>query len=343
MASKCRACGRFSSVTDGIKCTKCAVLYHKACVNIPKEARASPSWQCPECKIQTPRKDNSEDPVRGEGADFTSQEESLIPDDKLAVILKEVRLHRAETKLLQDDLRSMRAAFEGFSSRLGDIEARVTDLEKKCSESDSNPSRIGDVEYMALRSCVDNLKAELNERDQEAFCNDVEITGIPEEQHENLVNLVTTVGTKLGIALEPRDVVIVERTGMRRAPLATSSGSGPNEASSPLTALRPRPLVLRVARRQLRDAILQAARVRRNLSTEGMGLAAATTRVYINERLSRLNKFLFYKAREMARARGWKHVWSRDGRIFVRRETGKASFRVRSEQDIEKIFGGQGK
>lgn len=64
-----------------------------------------------------------------------------------------------------------------------------------------------------------------------------------------------------------------------------------------------------------------------------------SSRFYVNERLSRVNRMLFYKSREMARRLGWRYIWTRGGRIYARRDSGAPAQRVRVEEDLGKVFG----
>lgn len=267
---------------------------------------------------------------RAEYADSALPSSLVTTDAVCREILKEVCQHRAETKSMREELDSLKTSVE---ARLGDCEMRLTTLEIKYSESQSSQHPACEsMEVETLRSTVEQLKIELNNRDQEAFSNDIEITGIPEEQGGSAEHLVNIVATKLGISCDQQDVVFVQRMGSRRAP--------PSSAGAP----RHRSLIVRLARKQTRDAFLQGARTRRpHLTTDGMGLAATAThtRIYINERLSKRNKMLFYKARELARSRGFKYVWVRDGQILLRCETGKRPFRVQTEEDLKKLFSEQ--
>lgn len=101
---------------------------------------------------------------------------------------------------------------------------------------------------------------------------------------------------------------------------------------------RPRPLVVRLARRSLRDQLLTAARVRRGATTADMGMVSGAKRFYVNERLTRHNRHLFYRARaEGARAQ-WKYVWTKGGSIYARKEHGAPRYRLRCEDDLKKYF-----
>lgn len=79
--------------------------------------------------------------------------------------------------------------------------------------------------------------------------------------------------------------------------------------------------------------------MRRGATTAGLGVDSDTHRFYVNERLTRMNRQLFYKAREEALRTRWKYVWTRDGKIFVRKEHGPPRCRIRSDDELVKVFG----
>lgn len=142
-------------------------------------------------------------------------------------------------------------------------------------------------------------------------------------------SLVSTLGAKLGISLDPRDIVSASRVGPRRStPLSGES------------APRPRPLVVSFARRALRDDFIRCARVRRGtVTTADFGLPPHDPRrVYVNERLTKTNRKLFSQAREMGRAAHWRFVWSKEGRIHVKRDESSPMHRIRSENDLKRVF-----
>ncbi|CAG5024224.1 unnamed protein product [Parnassius apollo] len=126
----------------------------------------------------------------------------------------------------------------------------------------------------------------MNERDQELFYNDIEITSIPEEKGENLIHIVTTLSVKLGVKLSENDLVSATRVGRV------------NVSSETVPESRPRPVVVKLGRRALKDQVLMATRVRRGITTEGTGLPAPHRRFYVNERLTKVNRLLFWQARK---------------------------------------------
>ncbi|KAL0883332.1 hypothetical protein ABMA27_016739 [Loxostege sticticalis] len=195
-------------------------------------------------------------------------------------------------------------------ARIDAVEARVEAAERRRAEA-------GPDDAEGLRRTVEELKLELNEREQEALLADLEIGQLPEQKGENVLHAVAVLATRLGVPLEERDLVFAERVG---APPAEAGG-------------RARRVVVRLARRHLRDELLRAARVRRGVTAEGGG------RVFVNERLTRSNRQLFHRVREECRRLQWRYSWTRRGRIFARKSDGAQVVQFRSLGDIERVFG----
>lgn len=162
------------------------------------------------------------------------------------------------------------------NSRIEQLETRVSLLDNKTKEADH-------PDTSALQSMVLQLQSDIAERDQALLINDLEISGCPETVSENCTHIVLTVAKKIGINLDEKDIVSAVRAG----PVRTGS-----DGSAPAW---PRPLAVRLARRSSRDSLLQAARTRRGLNTEGLNLPGTTRTIYINERLSKHNRQIFKK------------------------------------------------
>lgn len=179
-----------------------------------------------------------------------------------------------------------------------------------------------------MENVIAQLQADITERDQELLANDLEIAGCTESSNENCVHIAISIAKKIGVELDTKDIVNAERAGPKRQ--TAEAGTPPPSA---------RPLVVQLARRALRDAVLQAARTRRNLSSDGIHLPGPIRPLYINERLTKHNRHLFHKARALAREKKFKYIWTRDGRIFTRRDEGMPRHRLRNEADLARVFG----
>ncbi|XP_045763078.1 uncharacterized protein LOC123865902 [Maniola jurtina] len=366
MVLKCAACGKFmpKDPAEGAACIGCQSSYHLACVGIQDKNKIVAGWACPECKAKVPRKNNDDTPIKISSerdlACAADQSPCMSPNDTAHDITadfsvaEELKLFR---EVLREELSSLRNEMQGIkrelsnvsssllqcNKRIDDLESSVTRVEKQFSKQiDDLESRIVSVESQpkerngtdstAVEAMIVQLKAELNDRDQELLLNDVDITGIPEEKGENVLHVTTLVAAKIGITLKESDIVRAERVGPVRA--GRDARGGRDEVTA-------RPIVVRLARRALRDDLLRAARVRREATTADLSLPGPVRRFYINERLTKNNRQLFNKARAAAKSCKWKFIWSRDGRIYARKNEGQSGVRIRSDQDILRIFGSE--
>lgn len=83
------------------------------------------------------------------------------------------------------------------------------------------------------------LKLELNDRDQEHLDNDVEIACVPETKGEGLPHIIMTLSTKLGLNLTVQDFVSATRVDRVISPLLRkyandASSSGIVSSSAPV-------------------------------------------------------------------------------------------------------------
>ncbi|XP_026747005.1 uncharacterized protein LOC113508249 [Trichoplusia ni] len=255
--------------------------------------------------------------------DITAREMSLIAGSNMSLLFEELRAMRAEIQEFRKDMEvemmEIKTSMRNCNARIDGLEARISALEQKASSGGSSSDGI-----------VDELRRELNDRDQELLANDLEISNIPEAAADNPTHIAAIIGLKLGVSLDERDIVSAERVGGKQ--LNATNSAGPTEA-------RPRPIVVRLARRDLRDQLLASARVRRGATTADLDLPGPPQRFFLNERLTKTNRRLFRKARDAASLFSWRFVWTKRGRILARKSPGDTTQRIRTDEDISRIFG----
>lgn len=306
-------------------------------MSIPDCTSVSSDWTCLECKKKLRKLDNSNSrtpvqsvsaippPCEGDESPLIHppQHKELPSDDS------EIRAMRSELAAFiseqRDFRKEVRASLANLVGRVDGIERRLEAVELREATALSSPK-----EVIELQQSVLQLKLDLNDRDQDLLLTDLDIGHLPEEKGENVVHTVTVVAAKLGIRLEERDIVFAERVGVAVAGEGTADGG---------LRVRPRRVVVRLARRHLRDEILSAARVRRNFSSADIGLVGPSRRIYINERLTRSNRKLFHRVREECRKCQWRYSWTKRGRVFARQADGKPAYSFRAETDVARVFG----
>lgn len=266
--------------------------------------------------------------------------------DSMHDLAKEMKLFRTDFNSMRNEMAGLRQeiaeinkSLSTFRSRIDAVEDKVSRMEERMEERLTAGAGVVDA---GLLGNIAQLKMDLNDRDQELLVNDLELTGIPEETNERPAHLVLLVAQKLGVALDDRDIVSANRVGGLRRAGSNSQQLLEDEASQcppgGLGGARPRPLVVRLARRAPRDELLRAARVRRGADTTGFGLPGPPCRFYVNERLTKHNRGLFYLVRQECAKHGWRAPWTSRGRVLVRRDRDAPANRVRSEADIAQVF-----
>ncbi|XP_052741484.1 uncharacterized protein LOC128198744 [Bicyclus anynana] len=239
----------------------------------------------------------------------------------------EIRLFREEIHGLRKELKEFRAdlcdiqeAISTCKLQMDDFNSRLINLEEKVEILSSHKG----TETSKLEETILQLKSDIDERDQDLLQGDIEISNLPEVNGENPYHTVICIATKLGIDIDERDIVHAERVGKK----SESEGAG-----------RGRRVVVRLSRPKLRDDFLRNARTRRGITTEGLGLDPPTRRFYVNERLTKKNKSLFYLVRETAKQARWRFTWTKKGKIYTRQGEGKPAHQIKSESDIKRVFG----
>lgn len=362
---KCAGCPNILPKREFLKCFNCKAKYDLDCANVSTKLfnimERKDQWCCPECTNKKPKQGNINTPIRNintsEGYSrecSTTNVTKQNTDDNVTLrekpkastqplthtpatrdhpdfegmrdfMLEELKLHLSD--LFRTQMSGVREAISSLTDTIRAQNTRIQQLEAKVLELESKPPQ----SVLTLQNTIGQLTCKIHEQEQASLSNDVEISGCPESVNENPVHIVMMVASKIGVTLDERDIVSVERAGPK---LVGDKDQIPN---------RGRALVVRLTRRGARDAILRAARVRRGLNTDGLqlpGPAAATpVPIYVNERLTRHGRLIFQRARFLARELKYKYVWTREGKIYVRQEHGKERHRLCLESDLMRVFG----
>ena len=351
-----------------LNCSICKQTYDLLCANVSETrfrgtltGKHRENWKCALCVGKQPKGDNSDTPLQPPDAvnlrrgtstiastagrspnalDDTITEFSLVTreGDGHAVNAKIFETMIREMRMVREELSATRLQLKDLNDTIGRLEGRVEACETRVDGLDA---RMTVLEHQlrdggklsadrSLIAAVEELKIQLNDRDQELLQTDLEISCVPEEKGEGLSHIVMTLANTLGVGLTAQEIVSVTRVG--RSPASSVASEG---------ASRPRLIAVRLARRAVRDQLLQAARVRRGATTECLGHPGSPRRFYVNERLTRANRQLFGRAREIASRLGWRYVWTRGGNVFARQHHGRDGPRylLRGEADLSRVFG----
>ncbi|KOB65506.1 Uncharacterized protein OBRU01_22645 [Operophtera brumata] len=345
----CGGCKQATETERTIKCTICEANYHQICVSLTVSdcVKVKDSWKCPKCRVKGRKSDNTITPILAAGTDTThsacasSATGTPLPepvshqrplkraasgspladineelDSSSPSIFSELRLLRKDIAEMKSTLLHLSEGIDKCNNRLDSYECRIKTLEEQ------------DMTISSLHVTVAQLKEQLNSQAQAQMKNEIEIMGISEEHGENLIHIAMSTATKVGIDLAANDIDWVARAGQRKISTVNSN----------LDSKFPRPIIVRLLRKQKRDEMLQAAKSRRNLSSEGI-VNAGSALVFVNEHLTKANRLLFREARGKSKESGFKFCWVRNGAILLRQAEGKPAMVIRCTSDLERLFG----
>ncbi|KAJ2937779.1 hypothetical protein O0L34_g17908 [Tuta absoluta] len=265
----CSVCNRTLASTGGVTCSSCQLSYHNKCVNLRVTGPKAYEWTCPGCSV--PNSSLVTPDMSKNNLDTPSAASSPVPPPPSTNIF-------AELNKIYAELVGMREKIDTFREEMKVLNANVTSCKQQIQqvqvEIKDMQVRVEAVESLqagspGLKSKIIDLEEKLNTTSQELLLNDLQITGIPECNGENVHHIVQALALRIGTPLEDQDIVDVYRVGQHPDNTLEQKSMGP------------RPLILRLARRSTRDAILKSSRVRRNLKSTDIDFPAPATRIYI--------------------------------------------------------------
>ena len=96
---------------------------------------------------------------------------------------------------------------------------------------------------------------------------------------------------------------------------------------------KPKPIIIQVKSGLIRNNILKKLKQRKLMASE-INNRFTVMPIFANEHLCPENKTLFFHARKFKTENNFKFCWSRDGKIFLRKDESSAIIRIKSLEDL---------
>ncbi|KAJ2947839.1 hypothetical protein O0L34_g9628 [Tuta absoluta] len=256
---------------------------------------------------------------RGTKVNSKIKESQQLTPTGTSELLKEIRE-------LRQEIAAVKQQNSVISLELSDLNDSIKNkfdiLEKQLEEKD--------IEIFNLKTTLSGLQSALNQQEQFSLRNELEIQGIPEVSPENLTHTVLTLSQKLNVELKETDINSITRAGSKLTSKDKTS--------------HPRPIVVQFVRKAKKDELLAAARIRKNLTTEFILPDRHPINIYLNERLTKINRLLFREARTRKTLHGFRYCWIKNGSIFMRKTDNKGADKspaipIKSIDDLDKHVG----
>lgn len=334
---KCAGCRNSLPKREFLRCITCRNCYDLDCANVGIKLfylmEKKSSWKCKKCfenieksepgpeRLTTVDQSAGPSTIKDENSSriLCSMREEILTavTEKLPKIICDIMDKKilALTKQIQ----SMEESVKLFSDKYDEVQKSLKDQNisiKKLENENKN-----------LKSSLKNLEARLStseaaalKQEQWSKQQNLEIIGIPEFENESLIMLLNKLANYAKVELKNDDIEFAHRVRAKRP-----------------TPGKPRPIIIRFRERFVKDSFLSALRKKRGLNAKDIGMNSEEN-IFINEHLTIRNKQLLSKCKSKAKECGYKYVWTKNCRIYIRKNDTSPYILISTEMDLEKLF-----
>ncbi|XP_047543805.1 uncharacterized protein LOC125075962 [Vanessa atalanta] len=330
---KCAGCFNNIIEATSIGCSVpiCERRFCNDCISINSStSERRNQWLCPECSSL----ENNTDESTLSRPNIDSHNISLLNITETMPLLPTLASvgGSSETFDVQNLLTEVRLLTKEINrchERIDLLEATVISNESHIytTESQENEGENNEMEF--LKCTISELQVRMNAQAVNHLKKEIELCGIPELPSENATQITLHLAQEIGVELSDQDIDWTTRAGPRILPSDKSTGNARKHS---------RPIVVRLLRRSKRDEIIKASKTRRNITSSDLGLPGPAQKVFINERLTQLNRLFFRECRTQSKRVGYNFCWCNNGIIYVREREGKAAIVVQSYEDLERLI-----
>lgn len=341
-------CDGGSSRDKYVRCIDCKKVFHCSCLSIPVQSHKNTpiSWKCPLCIAKDPKNTQEDDFSSCSGATEDSKQQVCnspqnksdgnvtqenVRDIVQQVIQREMNvllneINKTISEIINKEISSLRSEIDVMKDSLNFVNAQYEDYSKVMNETKKQ------VELMKEDNANMNVilvqtTNRINILEQNARSNNLEIQCVPEKKSENLLDIVTRLGKVVKNEIAEENILKCMRT-------TKINNSSP----------RPRSIVVQLASPRIRDQFL-ASVIKFNkvnpdnkLNTTHLNMKDKKSPIFITEHLSPYNKELHAAARSKAKAKGYKFVWIRSGKIYIRKNEDAAYIVVKDMSSLNNII-----
>ena len=236
---------------------------------------------------------------------------------------------------------TMQMLEEIFDRKLEPLKSKIDDLMKTVSfisdQYDDLTKRVKTLEQekdklteenRGLKLSISLLSAEMQQLS--ATCEDqlqywrrncLEIRGIPLQLRENTNELVREIGSMIGINIYESDIDTSHRLPVRRS------------------AKYPPSIIVKFVRRDLRDEVFKQKKKLKDFTTRNIPDLSRLpqSRIFIVESLTKASKNLYKNSQKVKKDLDYKFLWTRQGKIFLRKDEDSTPIRISCQQDLDNI------
>ncbi|XP_063538576.1 uncharacterized protein LOC134747852, partial [Cydia strobilella] len=210
-----------------------------------------------------------------------------------------------------------------------------------CAEQQTHKSEIADQndkiktleqEKVKLQASLRSVSTRLSTMENISRSCNLELQAVPEKKNENVMLMFKNLCSTINMSIAENNIIACRRV----AKMDTKSSRPRNilvSLSSPLV----RDTVLAMASRHNKAARNSTDPTNQLLNSMHLGITGESKRIYVVEHLSPECKTLYAETRKVAKSKGYNIVWTRYGKIYVRRNEQSDAIHIKDANCLNKL------
>lgn len=219
-----------------------------------------------------------------------------------------------EFSKIKEEFLSLRSSVEFTSAQYDDMNNKLSSYSDSVKKMETM-----ECELKAVKNECQALQTLLNMNDQRDRLLNLEFVGIPETKDEDLNDLTVKIAQAANVTIGTHDIIQANRV----TPRVKMQG-------------RTRTVVAKFRSRFIKDNILSGARKNR-ITTKNIDMPGTPVPIFVNEHLTPYNKIILRKLKILAKDKGIQYVWTKNGKIYLRKNNLSPAIQVQTDEDIEKL------
>ena len=279
------------------------------------------AWRCFDCRKSDDQEneENNEEEV----AKLSQKKKSFTMDD-LGKELREISRKVGAIDNLKNIVDEVKRSVEFMNEKYEEFVKKIVEQEETIKLLKKNIEVLTKKEVEKDKT-IEELQERIQEMEQYSRNKNIEISNVPELKDEtelDLIRIVEKIAEKGNIPFQKEEIDVLHRLPTKKMTRAKN-------------------IVVQFKTRTARNLFLSKKKhgvTAEDLMDQGRGPNSTPTPIYINEHLTSQMKNLLWLTKQAAREKEYKMVWTREGKIFVKKDIGaRETIRIRRKEDLNKI------
>lgn len=227
---------------------------------------------------------------------------------------KSPQLNNKATEISDEILKGVIESVNFMSSQFDSFGQQLKELISSISQIKNENKRITE-QNLKIKNELGSMTERINFLEQKALECNMQIVGVPESKDEICSNLIKKINSKLNINITIKNVFRI----------LSKFSDKPRKISMTFVSLKEKNIFMNKAKKE-------------KLTAKDSDISQNNSAVFFNDQMTTSNRTLFFKARMAVKKTGYKYVWFKNNKVFVKKDESTKAIVIDNEISISKII-----